>query len=455
MPDLSPTLLGVTASLALFAIPSPAPADRLADPLGPAQLAELRARGPAALEALLATYDHADPLEREVLAGEIDAVAGQRYATTSRLYWYTDLDRAKQAAHQLHRPILALRMLGDLRADLSCANSRLFRATLYANTEVSAFLRSHFVLYWSSERAVPTVTIDFGDGRQLVRTTTGNSAHYVLDEDGHVLDVLPGLYAPAVFQHELAASLALAEQVRGMTADQRIRVTVGYHAAALDATDRAWQAARRTSYVGGKQFLLGPGELASALARAQRATVSKMRIEVPDLRAIGVMRPGDVPDDTAAWSAIGQAAWDITAPGPAPGAATGPDADPQQAVQLARRPARAAEPVPPPMVLDAASRALVARLHNAGPAGQRASAAELDRVIARLEQHIVADTALNQFTLRQQIRRRIVDRSDTELATLNAWIYDAVFATPASDPWLGLRARTDFTGLPGDGVMMR
>src|SRR5438046_2042436 len=133
MPDLSPTLLGVAASLALFALPSPAPADRLADPLGPAQLAELRPPGPAAL-------------------------------------------------------------------------------------------------------AVPPAPIDSAAGRWLVRTTTGTGAHSVLDEDGHVLDVLPGLYAPAVFQRELANSLALAEQVRGMPAQQRIAATVAYHAAALDAT---------------------------------------------------------------------------------------------------------------------------------------------------------------------------------------------------------------------------
>jgi hypothetical protein len=106
-------------------------------------------------------------------------------------------------------------------------------------------------------------------------------------------------------------------------------------------------------------------------------------------------------------------------------------------------------------VLDAASRALVAQLHNAGPTGQGATAGELDAIIARLEQHIVADTALDQFTLRQQIHRRIVDRRETDFALLNTWVYDVVFATPKSDPWLGLRARRDFTGLPGDGVIMR
>ena len=106
-------------------------------------------------------------------------------------------------------------MLGRLDEDLSCANSRLFRATLYANQDVSRFLRERFVLYWSSERPVPRVTIDYGDGRRLERTTTGNSAHYVLDEDGNVLDVLPGLYAPTAFRRELEGSLALAARVRG------------------------------------------------------------------------------------------------------------------------------------------------------------------------------------------------------------------------------------------------
>jgi hypothetical protein len=457
MHDLSPTFsLGVATSFALFAIPGAAAADPAPDPAGQlsdtdhADLAELRARGPAALETLLSQYDHAAPEDRDALAGEIDAVAGQRYATTSRLYWYTDLERAEHAAHQLHRPILALRMLGDLRDDLSCANSRLFRATLYANTQVSAFLRSHFVLYWSSERVVPTVTIDFGDGRKIVRTTTGNSAHYVLDEAGHVLDVLPGLYAPAVFQRELVTSLALAGKVRGMTDAQRTRAVAAYHAAAIDATNRAWQRAGDAPYRRGGQFLLGPDDLASGLARAQAATVSKAVMEVPDLAAIGIMSPNEVPNDAAMWSAIGQKVWNIVDRG------AGPGRQPSQAPQPQPQQARAVRGsrVPAPVVLDAASRALVAQLHNAGPVEQRATPAEVDAVIARLEQHIVADTALNQFTLRQTIRRQIVSRPGADFAALNAWIYERVFATPSTDPWLGLRARTDFTGLPGDGVVM-
>ncbi len=400
-----------------------------APPTGPAELAALRAQGPAALDALMIRYWRAttvSPIDpRWELA--IDTVAGQRYASWSGLYWYTDLALAQDAARRQHRPILALRMLGDLRDDLSCANSRLFRATLYANTELSAFLREHFILYWSSERAVPTVTIDFGDGRKLVRTTTGNSAHYVLDEQGNVLDVLPGLYAPQVFRAELGKSLDLADQVRGLPDAERLRATIAHHAAAIAATDRAWKQARGAQYLPGARFLLG----SSALARAQLATVSKMMVEAPDLRAIGALAPADVPDDPAAWSAIGQRIW-----------------------QIAERGAVSDGEAPAPIVLDDQSRSLVRAIHNAGPLRQPATADELDAVVARLEQHIVADTALNEIKVRHAIRHHILQLGETRLTQLNEWIYDAMFATPSSDPWLGLLPRTDFTGLPGDGVVM-
>jgi len=436
--------LGVARSVAQPVPPAPPPRNALLPRLTPSlahsatsgppptNLAELRARGPAALDELLARYDRLLARDAAMDPGwdpAIDEVAGQHYATTSRLYWYTDLAAAEQEAHRLHRPILALRMLGDLRDDLSCANSRLFRTTLYANRALSAFLRANFVLYWSSERPVPTVTIDFGDGRKLVRTTTGNSAHYVLDEDGHVLDVLPGLYAASVFQTELTKSLAFAARVRGMTDAARIRETVAYHTAALRAADQAWIERAPASYLRGPQPVRGSTE---ALARAQRLASSKAGIETPDLIAMGFLQPGDIAEDAPEWSAIGQQVWGLVG-----GDAAGP------------RPGTAAHPI-----LDEQSVGLVAMLHDAGPVEQSATAGQLASVIARLEQHIAADTAHNELRLRQDIRRHIVDQAVTDFAPLNAWIYEVVFATPKADPWLGLRARTTFTGLPGDGVVL-
>ena len=373
------------------------------------------------LDALLVRYDREpDGPGRDRLAARIDAMAHQKYATVSRLYWHTSLASASAAAREQKRPILHLRMLGRLSEDLSCANSRLFRATLYANQDLSRFLRERFILYWSSERPVPRVTIDYGDGRTLTRTTAGNSAHYVLDEDGNVLDVLPGLYAPAAFRRELEGSLALTAQVRGTSDSERARLVADYHREKASAAERDWERFAGTRSVPDLRQLLTQTS-GTPLAAAQLATVSKAAVE---LRALRVFAKGLAPEalpeaQTATWFAAGQMLYS-SAP-----------------------------------VVDEASRALVVRLHNAGPPALRAADEDLRAIVARLEQTIVADTALNQLRLRPQISREIVRRGGRiEFPTLNAWIYARVFLTPREDAWLGLLQRDVFTGLPGDGVLL-
>jgi hypothetical protein len=270
--------------------------------------------GPQRLAVLLERYDREpEGPAKDALAAQIDAVAHQKYATVSRLYWHTDLASAKAAARDARRPILHLRMLGHLDEDLSCANSRLFRATLYANRGVSQLLRERFILYWSSERPVPRVTIDYGDGRTLVRTTTGNSAHYILDEDGNVLDVLPGLYAPAAFLRELEGSLALVARVRGTTADQRAALIVDHQRKQLMAAQRAEERLMATPALRGVGQLSTEAQVQSPLAAAQRVTVTKAAIEVRDLRVIAKEVPlEDLSEDQVErWYSAGQRLYGI------------------------------------------------------------------------------------------------------------------------------------------------
>lgn len=121
----------------------------------------------------------------------------------SGLHWYTDLDEAKAAAQREHKPILSLRLLGNLDEDLSCANSRFFKTILYTDPRIAAVMREKYVLHWKSVRPVPKVTIDFGDGRVIQTTITGNSVHYILDENGRVTDAIPGMYTPNAFLNAL------------------------------------------------------------------------------------------------------------------------------------------------------------------------------------------------------------------------------------------------------------
>jgi hypothetical protein len=142
-------------------------------------------------------------LEWTRLRAEIDSAAHQRDAAWSGLYWYTSLSEALAAAKREGKPVLSLRLLGRLDEELSCANSRFFRTALYANAAVSDELRRNWILHWESVRPALKVTIDFGDGRTLVRTVTGNSLHYVLDPNGRARDVLPELWGPGDFLRRL------------------------------------------------------------------------------------------------------------------------------------------------------------------------------------------------------------------------------------------------------------
>lgn len=195
----------------------------------------LRAEGPAGLDALLlehkAVLDRGakDPLFPRV-SKAIDKVAAQKDAFASRLYWYTDLEQAKAAARASGRPILSLRLLGRLDEDLSCANSRFCRTSLYADPKVSALLREDFVLHWESERPAPKITIDFGDGRTIERTVTGNSVHYVLDAEGRPVDAIPGLSGAGMFRAELTDDAQLERSLRGLAPAERASRLSRYHA---------------------------------------------------------------------------------------------------------------------------------------------------------------------------------------------------------------------------------
>jgi hypothetical protein len=387
-----------------------------------AEIARLRAEGPPALAALLADFDKLDlGPARDALAATIDKVAGQRYATVSRLFWHTDLEAAKQAARASGKPILSLRMLGRLDEDLSCSNSRFFRTVLYSDRVISELMREGFVLHWSTEREVPRVTIDFGDGRKIERTLTGNSAHYVLGADGLVIDVLPGMYAPPVFAHELAVSRGFAKKIMPLEDPVEIKQLIdAHHDEQVELRRKQW--ATLGAYVdtiGGSGRLFTPEGLKSEVARAQKASMSKAIVEVADLQRIDVGPDPGTLEGIDVWATIGQRLYDIQGPG----------------------------------ILDEQSKALVLALIDTAPV-KPLDPAQRQAVLDRLEQSIVADAAQNQLVHRQRIDLYLMSEPDRGFASVNEWLYRDVFRTPAQDPWLGLLPRDGFTALPSDGVVL-
>lgn len=376
----------------------------------------------------------------ERMAAAIDRVGGQRSCTASRLYWYTDLEEAKKAAAASERPILSLRMLGKLTDEYSCANSRFFRTALYSNKKLSEFLRTNFVLHWQSVRPVPRVTIDFGDGRKLQRTLTGNSAHYVLASDGTPIDVLPGLYSPLAFQQWAWGVRDFYKGYRNAAAGDRAAMLQAFHKRQNDKLLQRWDldiqqlgdqreelAFVRVNHVLTTARLAGhdvPAGLAPKAAVASKRAVGKTAAEAPVLRFAKLggtwMERGM---DEELWQAIADLhRSDVKLD--------------EASVALMRREA--------PPAADAA-RISISKSRQEDP---------ILRVVKLFEDSMTLDTVRNEYLLHRRIHEAFAagDAATTNnVDMLNEWVYAELFLTPSSDPWLGLAPRDVYTALEGDG----
>jgi hypothetical protein len=415
---------------------------------GPA-ITALRASGPAGLQALLTT--HAQLLQRQQtntsrlampapaaewkrLSAALDAVGEQHDCHASRLYWFTDFAQAKAAARASGKPILSLRLLGRLDEEFSCANSRFFRTTLYANAEVSQYLRDHFVLHWKSVRPVPRVTIDFGDGRKLERTITGNSIHYVLDAQGRPIDALPGLYGPQAFVRGLARAESVAQNSAALAEPEREKLLREYHQGRLAALAAEWSVdlAKATSNEPARprpNLERKPvANTAVAAREAGRLAKSKALVEVPVLRAI---EPGSSAARTILESTTDEALW----------------------AKIGALHAEEAR-------LDANSIALVRSKTPTAVAASRLTATKaaeenpLLRALRNLERSMAADTAWNEYRLHARIHEWLLAGGLAgDLESLNTWVYAQLFLTPDSDPWLGLVPPDTFSALENGGIV--
>jgi len=395
-------------------------------------IAELRTLGPEGLRVLFQVY--ADDISRETATSELtaqsqrlnaalDAVSQQKDSYLSGLYWYTDMAQARAAARATGKPILSLRLLGKLNEEFSCANSRFFRAVLYSNTEVSKILRERFILHWQTVRPAPRVTIDFGDGRKLEGTITGNSIHYVLDAEGQPLDALPGLYGPQAFLRSLAQIQEVHERVKGLGPEARARTLDDYHRAAVRSLTQDW--IKDAEKAGGKipEYLI-PKATADGNRRAVEIAplaITKRVTEVNLLRAI--TRDADalgVVTDEVAWTRIAlQHILDAKLD--------------DQSIGLIRRQTQ---------------RLLAVRDSSAITPEMK-----LMNMVQKLQLSIALDTVRNEYMLRPKLHAWLVaDPVRFDVDKLNEKVYAELFLTPKTDPWLGLFSPETYMALERGGV---
>ena len=378
---------------------------------------QLRAMGPMALAEVAELRDSrqerlttATPEQAEALRAEIaklnqlmDEIGGAKYCSASGLYWHTDFAQAQAEAARNNKPILSLRMLGNLNEEFSCANSRFFRTTLYANQEISETLRDKFVLHWESVRPVPKITIDFGDGRKLERTLTGNSIHYVVDAGGRPLDGLPGLHGPQAFGQWLARAEALAQAYAAQAPEGREELLREYHRARVSA-------------------------IAAAFTKDLSAISSPYAQQASS--------PTSVSNQTNA-SALPNTIDDL------------PEVTWQQIATLHAEDAK----------LDKAS---VQLIRDENPSAVRAGLLAVSkrvvedpitRLVRTFQSSIALDTVRNEYVLHRQLHEWYAGgAAEADLHALNERVYAALFLTPSSDPWLGLVPPNTYTGLTNGGL---
>lgn len=342
------------------------------------------------------------------IAFALDRVGGQYDDYASGLYWYTDLEKAKVAARVSGKPILSLRLLGRLDEDLSCANSRFFRTTLYPNIEINQLLKQRFILHWQSVRPAPKVTIEFGDGRKLRRTITGNSIHYILDPEGRVVDALPGLYAAPSFVAELRQA--------GDAALQTLKNGDHDHTAHFRAThDRlvtAWD---------------------------------------DDLAALHVRLPADQPlSEMALESRMNDNLWQQMArlhAGP-----SGPDTAVREL--MARKLSARTAPRPASLLTPPVSFPSAKATAPFAPTKSMVEAHLLNAIDA-FDERAALDTVKNNYMLRTRILTFLAapGTGSWTLDRINDWVYARIFLTPRQDPWLGLAPDNVFSAIDDNGEL--
>jgi hypothetical protein len=385
------------------------------------EVAGLRKQGPSGLQTFLKSHASQLNSPSPQLRAALDELCQQRDCYASKLYWYTDLEQAKAAAKTSGKPILSLRLLGRLDQDLSCANSRFFRVALYPNADIAKVLRERYILHWESVRPAPKVTIDFGDGRKLERTITGNSIHYILDASGRPIDAMPGLYGPKAFLRQLQqGEVAVKEYSKG-TGTEKEAFLRKYHSDRLNAIQTQWTADLSKLGIKSAPRLLAAApnnpNLAPRAEVAAPLAVSKMMVESPMLNSFQFAEQNQNAlkeiTDQATWNKIAQLYAD--------------DAKlDQNSISLIRA---------------KKFQSLNTKGHNLQPA------------IGKFETAMALDTVRNEYMLHSQIHQWFIQGSQTSnINALNEKVYAQLFLTPSSDPWLGLSPSDSYSAIDNDGI---
>lgn len=260
---------------------------------------------------------------------------------------------------------------------------------LFSHPDVASEMSERFECAWETVRKVPKVTIDFGDGAVVRRTLHGNVVTWVCDDEGRVLDAVPGVVTTAVYRERLAQAALLAKWV----------------AAAGEGTARA---ARLLEYHRLQAARLGAEETPARLVERERPAnpLAKFRIE----RGVEVVL--DLPMAAMAPAAPASA--------PVPQAKAPPDERALAAKHFIELPTERA-------------------VATGAPSGRAASPAPTPR--PRADDSLLAEDARHNETVRRRaVHELLAAAGPVPYGDLTKRVYRDVLRCDLDDPWLGLGA---------------
>jgi hypothetical protein len=242
-------------------------------------------------------------------------------------------------------------------------------------------------------RDVPKVKIDFGDGRTLERTLTGNSIHYVLDSTGRPVDAIPGLYGPQAFLAQITRGAELAKKVAPLEGEARLKMLSQHHGKRMEAVLAQWN--KDLSKIGAAPKVLEK-DLAKRRVQLEKASEGK-------------------------WEQIA--------------------ARHEEDAELDDASRRAAAKMMPPNAWDAGQIA----------ATKRVVENPMLRQFDVLERSLQLDGIQNEYLRHSTLHDWFRSGDVGDVSMLNESVYRNLFLMPLEDPWLGLSPRDSFSGITADG----
>ena len=225
----------------------------------------------------------------------------------------------------------------------------------------------------------------------IERTFTGNSAHYVLDAKGRVVDAIPGLVAPGAFVRALA--------------DARAR--------------------RRTPSPASPT----PTSASTSPSGRRRPCARRRRRGPPTFRPRGSRAPAG----SAVGAGLSDEAWAAVARLHADDARLS-----RESVRVMETKTNAVSVMP-----IALAKGLV----------ETPLARAVRRFSRSLAEDSVRNEYVHRRTVRARLATD--EGAALSVDALNDWVYAEVFLTPSSDPWLGLVPPEEYSALDGGGLRVR